>query len=140
MTLLYRNYSEDIILKGSPTGHRSVNYCWRNTVSHWGKCFFFFHPDDCYTKNLSSESSISRRKRKLGLKASHLTTLELDVSVKRQLILDQMAKDPKGRLGARMVKQGILRDTGIHLTRCVREEIFFLKKKHQLVSFFLETD
>lgn len=67
----------------------------------------------------ASESSITRRKRKLGLKASHFTTLELNVTVKRQLILDQMIKDPKGRLGARTVKQGILRDTGIHLTRCV---------------------
>ncbi|KAF8801594.1 hypothetical protein BYT27DRAFT_7174067 [Phlegmacium glaucopus] len=74
-----------------------------------------------------SESSISRRKRKLGLKASHLTTLELNVTVKRQLILDQMAKDPKGRLGARMVKQGILRDGGIHLTRdYIREEMMKL--------------
>lgn len=74
-----------------------------------------------------SESSVSRRKKNLGLKASRLTTLELSLSVKRQLILDQMAKDPKGRLGARMVKQGILHDTGIHLTRdYIREEMMKL--------------
>ncbi|KAF8801582.1 hypothetical protein BYT27DRAFT_7198153, partial [Phlegmacium glaucopus] len=60
------------------------------------------------------ESSISRRKRKLGLKASHLTTLELNVTVKRQPIPHQMAKDPKGRLG-------------IHLTRdYIREEMMKL--------------
>ena len=76
-------------------------------------------------KILFSESTISRRKRKLGLRASHLTTLELDSAVKRQLILDQMAKDPKGRLGARMVKRGILRDKGIHLTRCVQKNFLF---------------
>jgi hypothetical protein len=87
-------------------------------ASYWGIYNILFYFSE-FKYILFSESSISRRKRKLGLKASHLTTLELDVNVKRQLILDQMAKDPKGRLGARMVKQGILRDTGIHLTRCV---------------------
>ena len=79
--------------------------------------------------SIYSGTSITRRKRKLGLKASRFTTLELNVSVKRQLILDQMVKDPKGRLGARTVKQGILRDTGIHLTRCVT--------KHSVPFFFL---
>ena len=119
MTLLYRHCLETIIPKGSLTGHKSVNYYSRNMVSYWGIYKILYYLSE-FKSVLSSESSISRRKRKLGLKASHLTTLELDVNVKRQLILDQMAKDPKGRLGARMVKQGILRDTGIHLTRCVR--------------------
>ncbi|KAJ3517592.1 hypothetical protein NLJ89_g415 [Agrocybe chaxingu] len=71
-----------------------------------------------------SESSISRRKRKLGLRASHITTQELSESVKIQLILDQMAKDPSGKLGPRMIKQGIFKDTGVQLTRdYIREEM-----------------
>ncbi|KAF8967506.1 hypothetical protein BDZ97DRAFT_525196 [Flammula alnicola] len=64
-----------------------------------------------------SESSISRRKRKLGLRGSHITTLELSDDLKRQLILDQMAKDPAGKLGPRIVKQAIFEETGIQLTR-----------------------
>lgn len=64
-----------------------------------------------------SESTIVRRKKKLGLRASRLTTLELSYDVKRQLVLDQMAKDPKGLIGPRTVKQGIFKDTGVQLTR-----------------------
>ena len=65
----------------------------------------------------ASESTIVRRKKKLGLRASRLTTLELSYDVKRQLVLDQMAKDPKGLIGPRTVKQGIFKDTGVQLTR-----------------------
>ena len=65
----------------------------------------------------ASESTIVRRKKKLGLRASRLTTLELSYDVKRQLVLDQMAKDAKGLIGPRTVKQGIFKDTGVQLTR-----------------------
>ena len=64
-----------------------------------------------------SETSISRRKKRLGLRASRSTTQEMNEADKRQLILDQMAKDPTGKVGPRTVKQGIFADTGIHLTR-----------------------
>ncbi|KDR84444.1 hypothetical protein GALMADRAFT_713578 [Galerina marginata CBS 339.88] len=62
-------------------------------------------------------TSISRRRKKLGLWASRLTTADLSESAKRQLILDQMAKDPTGKFGATSVKQRIFQDTGLHLTR-----------------------
>lgn len=55
----------------------------------------------------------------LGLWASKHTTKELSEVVKRQLVAAQMAKDPSGRLGARVVKQRVFEDTGLHLTRCV---------------------
>jgi len=36
---------------------------------------------------------------------------------KRRLISVQMAKDPKGKLGAKMIKQMIFEEAGVHLTR-----------------------
>jgi hypothetical protein len=64
-----------------------------------------------------SESSVARRRRALGLYASGVTTRQLPETVKRQLVLTQMSKDPERKLGPRMIKQLIARDTGIHLTR-----------------------
>lgn len=70
-----------------------------------------------------SPSSIARRKKELELRSSRLTTRQLGINEKRQLILDQMAKDPAGKYGPRMVKQRIFEDTGIHLTRCAPMQI-----------------
>ncbi|KIJ62120.1 hypothetical protein HYDPIDRAFT_114964 [Hydnomerulius pinastri MD-312] len=64
-----------------------------------------------------SESSVARRRRTLGLYASGITTRQLPETVKRQLILTQMSKDPGKKLGPRMIKQLIAKETGIHLTR-----------------------
>ncbi|EGO04019.1 hypothetical protein SERLA73DRAFT_175751 [Serpula lacrymans var. lacrymans S7.3] len=64
-----------------------------------------------------SESSVARRRRSLGIYASGVTTRQLPDNVKRQLVLNQMAKDPTKKLGPRMIKQLIARETGIHLTR-----------------------
>ncbi|KAH9482120.1 hypothetical protein JR316_0004215 [Psilocybe cubensis] len=63
------------------------------------------------------ERSVYRRKKMLGLWASKHTTKELSEAVKRQLVAAQMAKDPTGKLGARLVKQRVFEDTGLHLTR-----------------------
>jgi len=64
-----------------------------------------------------SESTIVRRRRELGLRGSHLTTKVISDTEKRRLVLNQMAKDPSGKLGPRMVKMGIFQDAGIDLTR-----------------------
>jgi len=42
---------------------------------------------------------------------------ELAETIKRQLVLDQMAQDPTSGRGPRTIKEGIAFDTGIHLTR-----------------------
>lgn len=55
----------------------------------------------------------------LGLFGSSVATARLPDEVKMQLILDQMARDPLARQGPNSVKEGILFDTGIKLTRCV---------------------
>ncbi|KAF9233406.1 hypothetical protein BU15DRAFT_66632 [Melanogaster broomeanus] len=64
-----------------------------------------------------SESSVARRRRVLGLYASGVTTRQLPETVKRQLVLTQMSRDPGKKLGPRMIKQLIAKETGIHLTR-----------------------
>ena len=66
---------------------------------------------------LHSTATISRRKRKLGLKGSSATTKSIPDVVKRQMVLDQMAKDPTGMQGPRTVKKGIAQDTGENITR-----------------------
>jgi hypothetical protein len=69
----------------------------------------------------TSERSIARRRKEFGLLGSGKTTEMLSEPVKKQLVLDQLAKDPLGNHGPRTVKEGIAFDTGIHLTRCVVE-------------------
>ncbi|KAJ7592636.1 hypothetical protein C8J56DRAFT_929099 [Mycena floridula] len=64
-----------------------------------------------------SASSVTRRKKDWGIKGSRVTMNELPETTKRQLVLDQMAQDPAGNRGPRTVKEGIARQTGIHLTR-----------------------
>ncbi|KAF8064954.1 hypothetical protein FPV67DRAFT_1500841 [Lyophyllum atratum] len=64
-----------------------------------------------------SESTVARRRRLLGLKASGRTTAELPDAEKRRLVLDQMVKDPAGKIGAEIVKARILQKTGIDITR-----------------------
>ena len=49
--------------------------------------------------------------------ASGKTTQMLPDSIKEQLVRDQLAKDPLGRLGPRTIKERLALDTGIHLTR-----------------------
>jgi hypothetical protein len=66
-----------------------------------------------------SEATISRRRKALGLLGSHTATRETPDLVKRQLVLDQMAKDPNSRRGPKTVREGILFETGTLLTRCV---------------------
>ncbi|KAH7903949.1 hypothetical protein BJ138DRAFT_1019807 [Hygrophoropsis aurantiaca] len=64
-----------------------------------------------------SEATITRRRQALGLHASGATTKTMSDTIKRQLILDQMAKDPTSHQGPRIIKENIALDTGIHLTR-----------------------
>ena len=64
-----------------------------------------------------SEATVARRRKKIGLRGSGLTTKALPGLVKRQLVLDQMGHDPTSRQGPRLIKEGILYNTGVNLTR-----------------------
>ncbi len=55
----------------------------------------------------------------LGLLGSSVATATLPDEVKTQLVLDQMVQDPLSRQGPNSVREGILFDTGIKLTRYV---------------------
>ena len=56
---------------------------------------------------LHSTAMITHRKRKLRLKGSSATTKSIPDVVKRQMVLDQMAKDPTGMQGPQTVKLGV---------------------------------
>jgi hypothetical protein len=66
---------------------------------------------------ISSSATVARRFRDLGLKCAGAATKELPTEQRRQLVLDQMAKDPTRRQGPSMVKEAIAFNTGIHITR-----------------------
>jgi hypothetical protein len=66
-----------------------------------------------------SEATVARRRKALGLKGSAATTKATPDAVKRQLVLDQMAKDPTGMQGPRTIKEGIAHDTGESVSRYV---------------------
>ena len=69
------------------------------------------------THVLCSPASIARRQKALGLYGSGLTTKKMPNEVKRQLVLDQIADDPMSRQGPKLVRESIMRSTGVHLTR-----------------------
>ncbi|OSX64400.1 hypothetical protein POSPLADRAFT_1045457 [Postia placenta MAD-698-R-SB12] len=66
---------------------------------------------------LISPTNIDRHRKKLNLRGSKVTTRSLSDVQKRQLVLDQMVKDPTRRQGPQIIKEGILFDTGLNLTR-----------------------
>lgn len=63
-----------------------------------------------------SEATVARRLKKFSLFASGKTTQLLPETAKRQLVLDEMAKDPTGRQGPRTIKEN-LAFQGVPLTR-----------------------
>ena len=66
--------------------------------------------------NWCSEATVTWQKHKLGLKGSGSTMKGLSNTVKRQMLLKQMVKDPMGKQGPHMIKEGITCDEGVHIT------------------------
>jgi hypothetical protein len=66
---------------------------------------------------LASEATVARRRKALNLQGSRTATRDTPTSTKRQLVLDQMAKDPTSRKGPRLIREAIMFDSGIPLTR-----------------------
>lgn len=60
-----------------------------------------------------------RRRQELGLTGSGATTRKISLPEKRQLIVDQLAKDPSSHRGPKTVQANILYETGVNLTRYV---------------------
>lgn len=66
-----------------------------------------------------SETTIGRALSAWGLKAAGATAKDVAPEDVRQLVIDEMAKDPNQRRGPRTIKEGIQLDTGVHLPRYV---------------------
>ena len=66
---------------------------------------------------ITSEATITRRCKSLGLFGSGTATRQMPDLVKCQLVLDQMGKNPMSRRGPKTAQEGILFDTGISLAR-----------------------
>ena len=66
-----------------------------------------------------SASSVTRHKKHWGIKGSHVTTETMPELEKRQLVIDEMAKDPNGKRGPRTIKECLSLDQSIHLTRSI---------------------
>ncbi|KAG1748682.1 hypothetical protein EDB19DRAFT_1905026 [Suillus lakei] len=64
-----------------------------------------------------SEATVAHRRQQFGLLGSAQSTHSLAGSIKRQLVLDQLAQDPLHRRGPRLVREAIMADTGHLLTR-----------------------
>ncbi|KIJ48968.1 hypothetical protein M422DRAFT_161903 [Sphaerobolus stellatus SS14] len=67
------------------------------------------------SRMLRSEHGITRQT--FNLKSSHQTTQELPELQKRQLVLDQLSKDPLMRKIPNLIKEAIRLKTGYDLTR-----------------------
>lgn len=66
---------------------------------------------------MNSARTVARRRKAYGLQGSGATTQEMPLPEKRQLVLDELAKDPLGRKGPEAIKEAISLNTGIRLTR-----------------------
>jgi hypothetical protein len=55
---------------------------------------------------------VAHHRSTIGLKGSATMMKALPDTVKQQLVLDQMAKDPMGMQGPRIIKEGIAHDMG----------------------------
>jgi hypothetical protein len=53
----------------------------------------------------------------LGLSGRRVTVRNTPALVQRQMVLDQLAKDPAGGQGPRTIRKNIIHDTGVSLTR-----------------------
>ncbi|KAF9073367.1 hypothetical protein BDP27DRAFT_1445014 [Rhodocollybia butyracea] len=79
---------------------------------------------DTISQLLEAEhASVTRRKKYWGIQGSRVTTAAMPELNKRQLVFNEMAKDPNGKRGPRTVKEVIALETGVHLTREYIENI-----------------
>ncbi|KAG2106474.1 hypothetical protein BD769DRAFT_1320971, partial [Suillus cothurnatus] len=77
-----------------------------------------------------SEATVAHRRRELGLFCSCLTATQLPEVTKCQLVLDQLADDPSGHRGLRVVKELIVNKTGVMLPhKYIRDQMMLQEPK-----------
>lgn len=77
---------------------------------------YLFWPLMHFAMMWSSEATVAHRHKNLGLHGSQTSSCMLPVTVKHQLVLDQMAKDPGRHQGPDLIKEGIAFGQGIHIS------------------------
>ena len=95
----------------------SASY-WKQRALWWGAYvmrFSIWCTSPFYTDIFCSEATVARRRKALGLLGSKSATHNALNLVKRQLVLDQLAKDPSGQTGPRLICEDIVFYTGIFL-------------------------
>jgi hypothetical protein len=66
---------------------------------------------------INSSRTVVRRRKAYGLLGSGATTQAMSLPERRQLVLDQLAKDPTSRQGPKTIGEGIVLNKGVHLNR-----------------------
>ena len=88
----------------------SASY-WKQRALWWGAYvmrFSIWCTSPFYTDIFCSEATVARRRKALGLLGSKSATHNALNLVKRQLVLDQLAKDPSGQTGPRLICEDIV--------------------------------
>ncbi|EED78301.1 predicted protein [Postia placenta Mad-698-R] len=97
------------------------------STAHLAPCVLYHKCNICSRVTLSnifrdkygiliSPTNIDRCQKKLNLRGSKVMTRSLSNVQKRQLVLDQLAKDPTHCQGPQIIKEGILFDTSLNFT------------------------
>ncbi|KIK32618.1 hypothetical protein CY34DRAFT_18913 [Suillus luteus UH-Slu-Lm8-n1] len=113
----------------NPEGKNQYQHCPRKNDPFLQKILTQYHHDNITNRSkisrllqaehgiVMSEATVARRRQQFGLLGSGQLTRLLPRSIKRQLVLDQLARDPLHRRGPRLVREAIVADTGNLLTR-----------------------
>ena len=72
---------------------------------------------NCLCPSVSSARTVARRRKAYGLLGAGATTRAMPLPEKRQLVLDELAKDPLSKKGPKTIGEGIVFNKGVHLTR-----------------------
>ncbi|KAG2140218.1 uncharacterized protein EDB93DRAFT_1241888 [Suillus bovinus] len=118
----------------NPEGKNQYQHCpliryWVVTDPFLQKILTQYHHDNITNRSkisrllqaehgiVMSEATVARCQQQFGLLGSGQLTCLLPWSIKRQLVLDQLARDPLHCRGPRLVREAIVADTGNLLTR-----------------------
>ncbi|KIJ43461.1 hypothetical protein M422DRAFT_240130 [Sphaerobolus stellatus SS14] len=113
----------------NPQGKNQYRHCPSKDDQHVKELIFKYDREGIKSPKIISEMllkehniemrprTVSRRKKDYGLLNSHKTTTTLPETFKRQLVVDQLERDPGRRQGPTLIKEGIRMRTGLDLTR-----------------------
>ncbi|KAG1844733.1 hypothetical protein C8R48DRAFT_617819 [Suillus tomentosus] len=113
----------------NPEGKNQYQHCPRKNDPFIQRILTQYHHDNITNRSkisrllqaehgiVMSEATVARCRQQFGLLGSGQLTRLLPQSIKPQLVLDQLARDPLHHCGPRLVREAIVADTGNLLTR-----------------------